>query len=130
MSVKTFEELEIWQMSTKLAIEIYNLSEKGALAKDWGMKDQVRRCASSVAANIAEGFEYDNNKDFIRYLRIAKGSCGELRTHCFIIKGAGFIDEETQTMIADKTKEISARIGKLINYLKNYEEEKLLKNKK
>ncbi len=89
------------------------------------MKDQIRRCSVSVAANIAEGFEYDNNRDFIRYLRIAKGSCGELRTHYYILHGAGMITEATIIDVNNKTKELSARIGKLINYLKKYEQEKV-----
>ena len=70
--IKQFEDLEIWQKAVRIAIEIYKISEEGKLKTDFGMKDQIRRATASVSDNIAEGFEYDNNKDFIKFLHYSK----------------------------------------------------------
>ena len=81
MSLHTFEELEVWKRSAKLAadinIAIHNHS-------NYALKDQISRSAISVPSNIAEGSERDSTKDFIRFLRISKGSCAELRTQLYI----------------------------------------------
>lgn len=79
-NIKRFEDLDIWKESTQIAIEIYLVTETGKLKNDFGMRDQLRRAAVSISNNIAEGFEYDNNKDFIKFLRYSKGSSGELRS--------------------------------------------------
>ncbi|MEJ2685452.1 MAG: four helix bundle protein [Candidatus Sulfobium sp.] len=81
---KRFEDLEVWKSSYKLAVEIY---KRFSNCKDYGLKDQITRSSVSVPSNIAEGFERNSNKEFIRYLYIAKGSCGELRTQLHIAQG-------------------------------------------
>lgn len=70
---KNFEELDIWKDAIDLAEETYRLSFTGELSRDWGMKDQIRRSVASISNNIAEGFEYNNNRDFVKFLRYAKG---------------------------------------------------------
>jgi four helix bundle protein len=82
--VNKFEELEIWQRAVQIAIDIFHASEGGKLKNEYGVKDQIRRAAFSISSNIAEGFEYDSKNDFIRYLRFAKGSAGELRSQLFV----------------------------------------------
>lgn len=77
--IDRFEDMEIWKIGISLAVRVYKLTENGKLQTDYGMKDQIRRSAASISNNIAEGFEYNNNKLFINYLKISKGSCGELR---------------------------------------------------
>ena len=71
MKLNRFEELECWQKATSLAIEIYRISSKGELGKDFGFRDQLRRSAVSVASNIAEGKERETTAEFIRFLYIA-----------------------------------------------------------
>ena len=80
MKVNKFEELEIWKLSTEIAVIIYKMTKKAPFIKDYGLTDQLRRASVSIASNITEGFERNNNNEFIYFLRIAKGSCGELRT--------------------------------------------------
>ena len=77
--VEKFEELEIWKIAVELAVEVYRICDTEPLKSDWGMKDQIRRAACSMSDNIAEGFEYNNNPDFIRFLNYANGSSGEFR---------------------------------------------------
>jgi len=124
--IKQFEDLDIWKLAVEIAINIYKISEDGKLKQDWGLKDQIRRAAMSISNNIAEGFEYDNNKDFIKFLRYSKGSCGELRSQLFILKKIEFINEIFYADMFDRLMSISKQISGLIKYLKEYEK----KNKK
>jgi len=74
-----------------LAEEIYRVTKVGEFAKDWGLKTQVQRAAVSVPANISEGFERYSNKEFRRFLLIAKGSAGEVRTHLYLARNLGYL---------------------------------------
>ncbi len=109
--IRHFEDLEIWQESKGLAVEIYkNLRN----CKDYGLRDQMQRSSVSVPSNIAEGFERNSNKEFIQYLYIAKGSCGELRTQIYIAREVGILDKLVADQLIEQTKKISSKIFKLI----------------
>ena len=86
--IERFEDLEIWQIANAIAVDVYLLCDKEPLKSDWGMKDQIRRAACSMSDNIAEGFEYNNNPDFIRFLNYAKGSSVEFRNKLAILNKA------------------------------------------
>ena len=122
--IKQFEDLEIWQKATEIALEIYLISEKGKLKTDFGMKDQIRKAAMSISDNISEGFEHNNNKDFIRFLRYAKGSAGELRNKLFVLYKLEFIEEDFYNDKHNRLIELSKNIGGFIKYLKEYEKKK------
>lgn len=126
--IERFEDLEVWKEATEVAVDIYLESEKGRLRTDFGMKDQIRRAASSISNNIAEGFEYDNNKDFIRFLTYAKGSSGELRNQLYILVRAGLIDEVFYNRKYDQLISLSRQIAGFKKYLKQYEKNKNVKN--
>lgn len=79
MKILKFEEINCWKLSLKATKLIYDLTSKGSFSKDFFLRDQIRRSIVSVGANIVEGFEKNNNNEFIRYLKIAKGSSGETR---------------------------------------------------
>ena len=79
-SVERFEDLRIWQMARELCKEIYLHTEKKPWKTDSRFVQQIRAAAGSVMDNIAEGFERDGNKEYIQFLYIAKGSCGEVRS--------------------------------------------------
>ena len=74
-----FEDLPVWENAKDLAVTVYKVSFDGKLNKDYGLRDQIRKAAVSVSGNIAEGFERGTKKEFIQFLYVAKGSCGELR---------------------------------------------------
>jgi len=80
-----FEDIEAWQKARQLTKRIYEITKKGALAKDYGLKDQIRRASVSIMSNIAEGFERGGNKEFIQFLSTAKGSSGEVRSQLYVI---------------------------------------------
>lgn len=122
--VEKFEELEIWKIAVSIAVEIYLLCDNEPLKSDWGMKDQIRRAACSMSDNIAEGFEYNNNPDFIRFLNYAKGSSGEFRNKLTILNTAGKINNEVFQGLYSKSIDFSSKTKSLIEYLRKFEANK------
>lgn len=122
--VEKFEELEIWKIAVAIAVEIYLLCDAEPLKSDWGMKDQIRRAACSMSDNIAEGFEYNNNPDFIRFLNYAKGSSGEFRNKLTILNHANKIGDDIFQDLYLRSVEFSSKTKALIDYLKKFEADK------
>ena len=89
-------KLEVWKLSLELATDVYKLTQKGNLAKDFSFRDQIRRAAISIPSNIAEGFRRNYKKEFGRFLRIALGSCGELETQLIIAHERNYFGTEIQ----------------------------------
>ena len=119
MGVIRFEDLECWQRARSLAVELYMISNSGELGKDFGLRDQIRRAAVSIASNIAEGKERETIAEFIRYLYIAKGSAGELKTQLLIAQDIGYLDQMSSKELRLKIESVSAMIGALIKTLKS-----------
>lgn len=107
------KDLVVWQRAKDLAVLIYKTTETGSLAKDFGLKDQMRRAAVSVPSNIAEGDERDTNKDAVRFLYIAKGSLAELRTQLEIGHEIGYLDK----VLFDELDSACVAIGKMLGSL-------------
>ncbi|HWZ15222.1 MAG TPA: four helix bundle protein [Mucilaginibacter sp.] len=122
--IKKFEELEIWKTAVSIAVDVYLICDQEPLKSDWGMKDQIRRAACSMSDNIAEGFEYNNNPDFIRFLNYAKGSSGEFRNKLTILNSAGKISEDVFSNLYSKSVEFSSKTKKFIDYLRKFEADK------
>jgi four helix bundle protein len=116
--IARFEDLAIWKQSADFGVKIYLLSEQGKLKNDFGDKDQIRRSASSISNNIAEGFEYNNNREFIRFLKFAKGSAGELSSQLYILMLAEFIPQKTYEELYKELFSISSQLGGFIKYLR------------
>lgn len=117
MKITKFEELKIWQLSLKITKIIYDLTSKEKFARDFGLRDQIRRAIISVSSNIVEGFEKNNNNEFVRYLRISKGSVGEARNQLYIAVAVGYITKLEFETINEKLIDLSKQIGSFINYL-------------
>ena len=107
----TFESLEIWQESMKLCVQIY---EQMKDCRDFGLKEQIQRASVSVPSNIAEGFERQTGKEFILFLFIAKGSCGEIRTQLYLAKALKYIETGSANLLIEQTKIISSKIQNFI----------------
>ncbi len=114
----SFEDLECWKDGVSLAVQIYRISNQGELAKDFGLRDQIRKSAVSIPSNIAEGKERETVKEFIRFLYIAKGSAGELRTQLIIAYQIGYLSDQEKLELIEKTVRIGGMIGNLIKSLK------------
>lgn len=119
--IERFEDLEVWQKAIDIAVDIYRLSESGKLSKDYDSKSQIRRAANSISNNIAEGFEYNNNSEFVRFLKYAKGSAGEVRNQLHLLKKIGYIDEPIFDSMYNKIIELSQQIANFIKYLRKFE---------
>ena len=117
-SFQKLEDLEVWKKACRFAVDIYKFSMQEGIEKDWGLRDQIRRSAISIPSNIAEGFERDSNNEFKRFLTIAKGSCGELRTQLLIIKALDIIPKESINILISDCVEISSMIQGLMKYIK------------
>jgi four helix bundle protein len=119
MKITNFEDLDVWKRSRELVNEIYSLTKKQRFSKDFGLVDQIRRAAVSVMSNIAEGFERGSNTEFIRFLYIAKASCGETRSHLFIAFDQGYLTNDELQKAKSFAKSVSAMIGGFIAYLRS-----------
>lgn len=118
MKIEKYEDLQIWKISVKLAKEIYLLTSLGLFSKDHSFRDQIRRAVVSISSNIAEGFERNNNNEFIQFLRIAKGSIGEIRTQLYIAVETKYLDEQKYSILNKEFYNLSYQVGKLLNYLR------------
>lgn len=116
MKINRFEDIKIWKLSLLIIKYIYDLTSKKEFV-DFYLKDQMRRAGVSVASNIVEGFEKSNNNEFIRYLKIAKGSSGELRSQLYIAKEIKYIKDYEFNKLLDLLLNLSRQIGGFINYL-------------
>lgn len=109
--VHRFEDLNVWKEAMRLARDIYRELKD---CKDFGLRDQLQRSTVSIPSNIAEGFERKSNKEFIRFLYIALGSCAELRTQLYIAIEANIIEKEHGNKYLEQTRKISAMLSKYI----------------
>ena len=117
MKFNRFEEIDVWKLARVLVKDIYQITELTPFSKDYGLKDQIRRSAVSVPSNIAEGYERKSNVEFIRFLYIAKGSAGEVRTQLYLAKDLNYINEENFNNLLNKAEEISKSLSGFIKYL-------------
>lgn len=115
---KSFEELPVWQKARELVQYIYSLTKKEAFGRDFSLVDQIRRAATSVMFNIAEGFERGSNTEFIQFLYISKGSAGEARTQLYVALDQKYITPEEFKKGLLLCKDASSQLSGLIDYLK------------
>ena len=112
-----FEDLDMWKEGMRFCLKIYELMKD---CKDFGLRDQIQRAAVSIPSNIAEGYERQTDKEFIRFLYIAKGSCGELRTQLYLAKELNYIQLEEFNALFEKVKSLSAMINNFIKARKSF----------
>jgi four helix bundle protein len=105
MAFQSFDDLEVWQRGCRLAVDVFQAFRS---CRNFTMQDQVQRAALSVPSNVAEGYERNSNREFVRFLNIAKGSCGELRTQLYISRKLDFLNKADFDRLVRESKEISA----------------------
>lgn len=111
MPQHNFEELEVWKRSSRLAVSVLELSES---IKSYPLRDQMVRCSISIPSNTAEGAERESEREFRRFLLIAKGSAGELRTQLYIAQKANLLTPEVTGPLINEVKEVSSMLHGLI----------------
>ena len=112
-TIRTFQDLIAWQKARKLTARIYRITTEGRFARDFGLKDQIRRAAVSVMSNIAEGFERGRPSEFHQFLSIAKGSCAELRSQLFVAFDAGYLTQVDFEDLLEAAVEVGRIVGGL-----------------
>lgn len=121
MKVERFEDLEIWKEARELCKIIFELTSKELFNREYKLRDQIRASSGSIMDNIAEGFERGGNKEFIQFLFISKGSCGETRSQAYRAFDQKYIGQEELDLLITRTLTQSTKIAGLIKYLKNSE---------
>src|SRR5437773_12429057 len=112
--ISRFEDFIAWQKARKLPSDIYKVTNEGNFAKDFGLKDQIRRAAVSSMSNLAEGFERGRPTEFHQFLSVAKGSCAELRAQLYVASDVGYLSTEIFDALMSQATERSEerRVGK------------------
>ena len=115
---RCFEDLWIWQQARVLAKNIYQDFKKGSCAQDYGFRNQVQNAGVSTMNNIAEGFERSSDLDFARFLDIAKGSCGEVRSMYYAAEDLDYVQPAVAENRRLEAKIISSGISSLTRHLR------------
>ncbi len=116
-TIEKFEDIESWKISREITKLVYAASSTGNFSKDFALVNQIRRASISILSNIAEGFERGGNKEFLQFLAIAKGSCGEVRAQLYVALDQNYIDKKQFEEISSNLLETSRRISGLMKYL-------------
>jgi len=119
MKINRFEDLAIWKESLTITRNIYDLLAKKEFNLEFELKNQIKRATISISSNIVEGFEKNNNNEFIRFLKISKGSTGEVRSQIYISFEIKRITQNEFDHINEALISLTNKIGSLINYLEN-----------
>lgn len=125
MKVKAFEDLQIWKDAREFVKSIYALTSSSQFNKDYGLKEQIQRASVSIMNNLSEGFERDNNKEFIKFLGYSKGSAGEVRSMLYVAIDLKYITQEQFDLAYNSSLNIIKQLSNFIKYLKNYNKEKV-----
>ena len=118
-TVEKFENLACWQKARELNRLVYKISRNGNFAKDFGLRDQIRRASVSVMSNIAEGFERGGDKEFVQFLSNAKGSSGEVRCQLYAAFDESYLNETEFNELYARSEEVSRMISGFMTYLQH-----------
>ncbi|HRN55202.1 MAG TPA: four helix bundle protein [Agriterribacter sp.] len=116
-TILKFEELEIWKQARVLSLKVFQFTQKEIFAKEYRFKDQIKSAAGSVMDNIAEGFERSSRLEFVNFLGIAKGSCGEVKSQLYRALDQKFITGSEFNEVYVQYEGLSAGITAFMNYL-------------
>lgn len=114
---KRFEDIKAWQRAREVTRQIYQISSDEKFFRDYGLRDQIRRSAVSIMANIAEGFGRKTNKDFANFLVVAHASTAETQSHLYVALDLNYINQKQFTEIYGKLDETSKMIMALCTHL-------------
>ena len=118
MVYKTFEELKVWNDARILSKHIYSVTKGMSFSKDFGLRDQVQRASVSILSNISEGFERDSNREFVRFLTYAKGSCGEVRSILYVELDQTYISHDEFDFLKSQCITVATQISNFMKYLR------------
>src|SRR6267143_6209008 len=115
---KKFEEITVWRKSRELTKLVYEATKREKFARDFALRDQIRRASVSIMSNIAEGFERSGTAEFNQFLATAKGSAGEVRAQLYVALDQGYIAQTGFETLVSSATQISRMISGLMSYLR------------
>jgi four helix bundle protein len=118
MKIERFEDLEIWKDGRELCKYLFSLTSRDPFNKDYKLRDQIMASSGSVMDNTTEGFEREGSKEFVQFLSMAKGSCGECRSQSYRAFDFQYINQSELNRLIEKTTSLSKKISSLMSYLK------------
>ena len=118
-TVKSFEDLTIWQESRKFTNKIYVLTKKFPKEELYGLTSQIRRAVVSITSNIAEGFDRRSDKELSNFLSIARASTAEVQNDLYIALDLKYISQIEFNQLYQEAKKIAQQINGLMSYLKS-----------
>ena len=116
--IDRFEDIRSWRKSRELTKQIYLITSQGNFERDFGLRDQIRKASVSIVSNIAEGFERGGDQEFLQFLAVAKGSCGEVRAQLYIALDQGYLQREDFETLSTLATEVSGLLSGFMKYLK------------
>jgi len=120
MKAASFEDLKVWQDTRDFVKSIYEITTTDSFKKDYGLKDQIQRAAVSIMNNIAEGFERNNNKEFITFLKYSKGFSGEVRSMLSVALDLNYISKASFNKNYELAINIITQLSNFIKYLRKH----------
>ncbi|MCL4530161.1 MAG: four helix bundle protein [Chloroflexi bacterium] len=118
-TVKRFEDLHVWQSAREFVKLMYRFTNQEKFVRDFALKDQIRRAASSIMHNIAEGFGAGSDSEFIRFLGYARRSATETQSQLYIALDEEYITKAQFDDVYARSTQILKQINSLIGYLDN-----------
>ena len=115
---KRLEDIQAWQKARLITRMIYQLTENGMFAKDFGLRNQIQRASVSIMANIAEGFGRRSDKEFANFLNMAHGSVSETQSHLYVALDLAYIDRSSFTELNELLEEVSRMTLALAQHLR------------
>jgi four helix bundle protein len=119
--IERFEDIEAWKLARRATNLVYEATCGEKFCRDFALVNQIRRASISILSNIAEGFERQGNKEFLQFLAIAKGSCGEVRSQLYIALDREYVDQANFEAISNVLIETSRTISGFMKYLQGAE---------
>ena len=123
-TISRFEDLRVWKLAREIVNDVYDITSQGDIAKDFSLRDQIRRSALSIMSNIAEGFESGSDKKFAYYIRIAKSSAGECRSQLYVLLDQDHISQDNFDLLNDKLTSVSSQLSSFEAYLNKNKHER------
>ena len=117
-NIRRFEDIEAWKKARVLVKEVYQTTGEGKFAKDFSLRDQIRRAAVSIISNIAEGFSRQTDQEFVQFLYITKGSTSEVQSQLYAALDLDYINREEFERLYDEADQVARLISGFIKYLK------------
>jgi len=116
--IESFEDLLVWQKGMEIVKQVYLMSKEGELCRDFALRDQLRRAAISIPANIAEGYERTSRKEYVNFLNYAKGSTGEVRSLLSVAVELGYLKVPQYQALRQAVLELSRYLANQIKSLR------------